>query len=227
MRQTLGFIAVWCGTTVLAVSVTWFGVRGVLRSQVFDDARIESLNAALVQMGAAPLPSDTPAPPTALPGTPSALPSPGRRTPTPHDSAAPVRATLPPRATGSPADEVRVPARSKNSTVPEPRRSTAAAQPDRTPSGAPASAQASAAPTPSAQAAAANGDPLVVAAKNGSVSFAIDAGVCRLVAATPNAGYEAKVSQADGWIRVDLVQEQHGSAVFCIGRENRTDVWEY
>ncbi|GAA4191367.1 hypothetical protein GCM10022252_31140 [Streptosporangium oxazolinicum] len=67
----------------------------------------------------------------------------------------------------------------------------------------------------------------MVNVKGGSVSFAIEDGVCRLIAAAPNAGYEAKVASATGWIRVDLVQGQHGSAVFCIGAENRTDLWEY
>ncbi|GGK64953.1 hypothetical protein Ppa06_18300 [Planomonospora parontospora subsp. parontospora] len=63
--------------------------------------------------------------------------------------------------------------------------------------------------------------------KGGSVSFVIENGLCRLVSAAPNAGYETKVSQADGWIRVDLIQGAHGSSAFCIGHENRTDVWEF
>ncbi|MEU4832656.1 hypothetical protein [Streptosporangium sp. NPDC023615] len=63
--------------------------------------------------------------------------------------------------------------------------------------------------------------------KGGSVSFAIEDGVCRLVTAAPRAGYEAKVASATGWIRVDLVRGEHGSAVFCIGAEGRTDLWEY
>lgn len=67
----------------------------------------------------------------------------------------------------------------------------------------------------------------MVNVKGGSVSFAIENGVCRLIAAAPNAGYEAKVASATGWIRVDLVQGEHGSAVFCIGGESRTDLWEY
>ena len=63
--------------------------------------------------------------------------------------------------------------------------------------------------------------------KGGSVSFVIEGGGCRLVTAAPNAGYEAKVAQNAGWIRVDLVQGAHGSSVFCIGGENRTDLWEF
>ncbi|GAA3009649.1 hypothetical protein GCM10017559_35200 [Streptosporangium longisporum] len=67
----------------------------------------------------------------------------------------------------------------------------------------------------------------VMNVKGGSVSFAIENGVCRLVTAAPRAGYEAKVASAPGWIRVDLVRGEHGSAVFCIGAEGRTDLWEY
>ncbi|MGC5011657.1 hypothetical protein ACLQ2R_12910 [Streptosporangium sp. DT93] len=63
--------------------------------------------------------------------------------------------------------------------------------------------------------------------KGGSVSFAIEDGVCRLITAAPRVGYEAKVASATGWTRVDLVRGAHGSAVFCIGAEGRTDLWEY
>ncbi|MFD0891307.1 hypothetical protein ACFQ08_42735, partial [Streptosporangium algeriense] len=82
MRQTLGFVVVWCGATVLAAWITWFGVRDVLSTQVFDDARIESLDAELSRIGAVALPSS---PPTGMvvTGPPSASPQ-GRRTPGPH-----------------------------------------------------------------------------------------------------------------------------------------------
>ncbi|MFI6291699.1 hypothetical protein ACIBEJ_08945 [Nonomuraea sp. NPDC050790] len=71
------------------------------------------------------------------------------------------------------------------------------------------------------------GDVKVVTVKGGEVAFTIGAAGCRLVSATPNSGYTAKVSKNDGWIRVDLVQAEHGSAVFCIAAERRTDTWEY
>ncbi|MFE0150557.1 hypothetical protein ACFWY5_25635 [Nonomuraea sp. NPDC059007] len=71
------------------------------------------------------------------------------------------------------------------------------------------------------------GDVRVVTVKGGEVAFTIGAAGCGLVSATPNSGYTAKVSKNDGWIRVDLVQAEHGSAVFCIGAERRTDTWEY
>ncbi|MEV8636188.1 hypothetical protein AB0395_31495 [Streptosporangium sp. NPDC051023] len=223
MRQTLGFIAVWCGATVLAASVTWFGVRDVLRSQVFDDVRVESLNAALSRMEAESVPLGTPTGPATLPAPPSAQPTPGRRAPTPTAR----HSTLSPRVTGSPQDDHKVLAHSRNSTTPGSSRSTIAAlKPARTAAALPGPVRTSTAPSPSAQMAA-NDRTRVVTVKNGSVSFTIDAGVCRLVAATPNPGFEAQVSQADGWVRVDLVQGQHGSAVYCVGKESRTDVWEY
>ncbi|GAA3131199.1 hypothetical protein GCM10017600_85560 [Streptosporangium carneum] len=218
----------WCGATVLAASITWFGVRDVLRSQVFDDARVESLNSALTRVGAAPLVPTTPTGPGETPGTPSASPSRSRHVPAPDVSVTATRDTRQTRTTGSPHTTIRDPARSKGSTISNPVRSTTAAPPPaQTTSAAPKAARPSATPSSSAQAALADEGTRVVSARNGSVSFSIEAGVCRLVAASPNAGFESQVSQADGWIRVDLVQGQHGSAVFCIGKENRTDVWEY
>ncbi|WP_157246478.1 hypothetical protein [Nonomuraea typhae] len=71
------------------------------------------------------------------------------------------------------------------------------------------------------------GDLKVITVKGGEVAFTIGANGCKLISATPNGGYTAKVSRADSWIRVDLVQGERGSAVFCIGHERRTDTWEY
>ncbi|MFF5209240.1 hypothetical protein [Streptosporangium sp. NPDC000396] len=198
MRQALRYIAVWCGATTLAVSVAWFGVRDVLRSEVFDDAKIEPLSAAITRTGAAPLPSGAPSGPSGLPSTPAAPDKRGRahRTATPE----PARTTAEPEPARSPSKTTRTPAPPENSTGPVPS---------------------------STQVPEAGEDVRVVRVKGGSASFVIEGGACRLVTAAPNAGYETKVSQADGWIRVDLVQGGHGSAVFCIGGENRTDTWEY
>ncbi|MFD0891421.1 hypothetical protein ACFQ08_43315, partial [Streptosporangium algeriense] len=98
--------------------------------------------------------------------------------------------------------------------------------PTKAPAATPEPEKPSATPSPTPHLAA-EGGTKTVSAKNGSVVFSIEGGVCRVVSANPNAGYEAQVTQAEGWVRVDLVQGQHGSAVYCVGRESRTDVWEY
>jgi hypothetical protein len=226
MRQTLGFIAVWCGATVLAISVAWFGVRDVLRSEVFDDASIEPLNAAIGRTGDSRLPSGAPTGPQAI-GTPTAGSSstPGR-TPAPRLTP-PARDTARPRPDRSPSRPVAAPARTRDAGLsrsgPSPSRSASR------PAATEAAASSSAAPeaTATRTRSVSTENLRVVNVKGGSVSFAIENGVCRLIAAAPNAGYEAKVASATGWIRVDLVQGQHGSAVFCIGAEGRTDLWEY
>ncbi|MGS2648478.1 hypothetical protein [Streptosporangium sp. LJ11] len=229
MRQTLGFIAVWCGATVLAISVAWFGVRDVLRSEVFDDASIEPLNAAIGRTGDSTLPPGAPTGPQVL-GTPTASSAAPGRTSAPRTTPS-GRETAGPRPGRSPSRTAAMPVRARETGLSRPGPS---ASPSRSPS-RPAATQAAPAPSSSAapKATATRTQSIstenlrVVNVKGGSVSFAIEDGVCRLIAAAPNAGYEAKVASATGWIRVDLVQGQHGSAVFCIGGENRTDLWEY
>ncbi|MFI7052565.1 hypothetical protein ACWDOR_12705 [Streptosporangium canum] len=210
MRQTLGFIAVWCGATVLAISVAWFGVSDVLHREVFDDARIEPINAAISRTGAASPPSEAPTGPVPAAGTPTVSASPDRPVPTPRGTRAEtVRSSPRPRTTRAPREPVHIPVRSQDPATAEPRPFTTV-------------------PAPGPSAVAASDDNVrVVNVKGGSVSFAVGGGACRLVAAAPNAGFEAKVAQAPGWIRVDLVRDEHGSAVFCVGAEKRTDTWEY
>ncbi|GAA0847151.1 hypothetical protein ACFQVD_43880 [Streptosporangium amethystogenes subsp. fukuiense] len=206
MRQTLGFIAVWCGATVLAISVAWFGVRDVLRNEVFEDASIEPLNAAIGRTGESRLPAGAPTGPQVI-GVPTAS-SKSVRTPVPR--------LIPPTRDTTGSQPARSPSR--------------AAAPARTRDAGPSRPTPSPAmpkPTVTRTRSISTGNLRVVNVKGGSVSFAIENGVCRLIAAAPNAGYEAKVASATGWIRVDLVKGEHGSAVFCIGGESRTDLWEY
>ncbi|GAT68397.1 secreted protein [Planomonospora sphaerica] len=228
MRQSLGFIAVWLGATVLATWVAWFGVRDVLRSEVVDDMRIEPLSAVNGRTGAAALPVGAPAEPTAGVGTPiatarSEVPEKPTRT-RPPATAAPTGTAAPvSRATGSSPQTTRPPSRPTSSGSPRTRPDPA---PEPTATRTSSAPRASASKAPEAKAAP-DANVRVVNVKGGSVSFVIENGVCRLVSAAPNAGYETKVSQADGWIRVDLIQGAHGSSAFCIGHENRTDVWEF
>ncbi|WP_433242112.1 hypothetical protein ACQPYK_37450 [Streptosporangium sp. CA-135522] len=217
MRQTLGFVAVWCTATILATSVAWLGVRDVLRSEVFEDAKIEQINTAVDRMGVAPPPSGTPTGPVAVLGTPTASAPPQRRAPTPRvTSQAPVQETIRPRATRTSPKAVSIPVRSKEPVAAEPRPFSTV----------PVPAPSAGVPAP-ATLTGSNDNVRVVNVLGGSVSFAIEGGACRLVTAAPNAGFEAKVSRAEGWIRVDLARDEHGSAVFCIGGEGRTDTWEY
>jgi hypothetical protein len=159
MRRALRYAAIWCGATAIAVSVSWFGVRGVLRNEFVDDVNVQPFLAQTISENKseeAPAPSPTP-------------------TKTP-----------------------------KNRKSPAPR-----PIPSRTPT------------------VAAGGSHKVITVKGGEVVFSLGSGGCRLVSATPVSGYTAKVARADGWIRVDLARGEHGTGVFCIGHERRTDTWEY
>ncbi|MFF4617640.1 hypothetical protein [Nonomuraea jabiensis] len=163
MRRALRYAAIWCGATAVAVSVSWFGVRGVLRDEFVDDVDVEPFVAQTIAADEAPLTLTSPSP------TPTATPGPSRAPRKPVES------------------PVKSPVKS-----PAPRK------------------------------------PLkVVKVKGGEVAFTLGPEGCRLVSATPVSGYTAKVARATGWIRVDLVKGEHGTGVFCISHEQRTDTWEY
>ncbi|MEV0385269.1 hypothetical protein [Nonomuraea sp. NPDC050643] len=168
MRRTLRYAAIWCGATVVAVSVSWFGVRGVLRNEFVDDVNVEPFLAQTIA-------ADDNAPRVVPPPKPTQKPTP---TPKPTSTPTPRRTTIKPTT-------------SKTS-----------------------------APTP-------RKPPKVITVKGGEVVFTLGPEGCRLVSATPVSGYTAKVARADGWIRVDLAKGGHGTGVFCISHEQRTDTWEY
>ncbi|MFC4111946.1 hypothetical protein [Nonomuraea zeae] len=153
MRRALRYVAIWCGATVVAVSVSWFGVRGVLRSEFVDDVDVEPFLAQTIAADPDPLIIATPTP-------------------------SPRRSTKNPKNRASPTPSARKPVK-------------------------------------------------VITVKGGEVAFTLGPGGCRLVSATPVSGYTAKVARADGWIRVDLARGGHGTGVFCISHEQRTDTWEY
>ncbi|MFC4061024.1 hypothetical protein ACFOWE_22205 [Planomonospora corallina] len=231
MRQTLGFLAVWLGATVLAACVAWFGVRDVLRSEAVDDMSIQPISAVDDGPGTAALPAPPSEDPSAAPaaspqvGTPTASSVPAGRDRTTRRPAtpAPVRSTARTDRTGSAPVATAPPDRRAASGSPRasaPARTSAPAS-----TSAPTSAATSAAPRAPAQAAPA-GDVRVVNVKGGSVSFTIENGVCRLISAAPRAGYETKVWENAGWMRVDLTKDGSTSSAFCIGHENRTDSWE-
>lgn len=176
MRRALRYAAIWCGATAVAVSVSWFGVRGVLGGGFDGDVRLLPFEPEAVADGA------TPTPPWAVTRTPE------RRTAGPSTSAPSTSAP----STSGPAAQ-------------RPRRSSL---PTKTP-------------------AAGGGELKVVTVRGGEVAFRLGAADCRLVSATPATGYTAKVTRATGWIRVDLARGEHGTGVWCIGHERRTDTWEY
>ncbi|MFI6627233.1 hypothetical protein ACIBI7_00110 [Nonomuraea fuscirosea] len=194
MRRAMRYAAIWCGATAVAVSVSWFGVRGVLRNEFADEVNVEPF---LAQTLAADKDDSSPAPvrttkkptPTKSPRTDSAPPPTETRAPTPAATPSVKRSTTPPKP-------VRTSAPSPTPTAPS--------------------------PTP-----AAGEDLRVVKVKGGEVAFTLGPEGCRLVSATPVSGYTAKVARAEGWIRVDLAKGEHGTGVFCISHEQRTDTWEY
>ncbi|MEV6040840.1 hypothetical protein AB0L65_57715 [Nonomuraea sp. NPDC052116] len=161
MRRALRYAAIWCGATAVAVSVSWFGVRGVLRDEFVDDVDVEPFVAQTIAADEAPLTLTSP--------SPTASPSPSR-----------------------------APRKPVKSPVESPAKSPAPRKPLK-----------------------------VVKVKGGEVAFTLGPEGCRLVSATPVSGYTAKVARATGWIRVDLVKGEHGTGVFCISHEQRTDTWEY
>ncbi|GAA2215727.1 hypothetical protein GCM10009850_111950 [Nonomuraea monospora] len=184
---------------MVAVSVSWFGVRGVLRNEFVDDVDVEPFLAQTI----------------------AADERPATRPPAVRPDATRPPATRPP-ATRPPA--TRPPATRPDATRPEatPAASVTREAPERSRTPAP-TATRPATPAPSAPSATLK----VVKAKGGEVAFTLGPAGCRLVSATPVSGYTAKIARADGWIRVDLVKGEHGTAVFCIGHEQRTDTWEY
>jgi Predicted membrane protein len=214
MRRVLGYLTIWCGATALAISLAWFGVRDVLRAEV--DTPYPGVAVAEARTGRPPTPTAA-APPTATPAATPAAATPVSRPE--RDRPADRPATRPPSAgpvTSRPA-------------------ATASARPtpSRGPSRTPARRRPTASPKPSTPPAepdpGSSSDVKVVHVKGGQVSFAIENGECRLLSATPAAGYEARVSGNVGWIRVDLMKGEHGSSVFCTwhGHAPMTDVYEF
>jgi hypothetical protein len=173
MRRALRYAAIWCGATAVAVSVSWFGVRGVLRDEFVDDVDVEPFAAQTIAADEAPLTLTSPIPSP----TPTATPGPSR----------------------TPRKPVKSPVQS----------------PVKSPTKSPVKSPAPRKPLK------------VVKVKGGEVAFTLGPEGCRLVSATPVSGYTAKVARATGWIRVDLVKGEHGTGVFCISHEQRTDTWEY
>lgn len=67
------------------------------------------------------------------------------------------------------------------------------------------------------------------ATRGGRAAMSIENGRVRLVSATPNPGYETRVTQTEGWLRVDFLNDDHTSSVIAswYGHEPTVKVYEY
>ncbi|MEV4674609.1 MULTISPECIES: hypothetical protein [Actinomadura] len=67
------------------------------------------------------------------------------------------------------------------------------------------------------------------ATRGGRAAMSIEKDRVRLVSATPNPGYETRVTQAEGWLRVDFLTDEHTSSVIASWYEHEpmVKVYEY
>jgi hypothetical protein len=65
--------------------------------------------------------------------------------------------------------------------------------------------------------------------RGGRAAMSIEKNRVRLVSATPNPGYETRVTQAVGWLRVDFLNDKHTSSVIASWYEHDpvVKVYEY
>ncbi|TDC94229.1 hypothetical protein [Actinomadura sp. 7K507] len=116
--------------------------------------------------------------------------------------------------------------------------SSAEASPSASPSASPGRSGADAAPTPTPEgerpaapeASRKPGEKVrTYTVKSGRVVLALSGDAARLVSATPDDGFQAKVWKQSKWLRVDLTDDVHGSAVFAKwnGHPPLIQVYEY
>ncbi|MCT9929024.1 hypothetical protein N5079_02195 [Planotetraspora sp. A-T 1434] len=200
MRRCVGYTLAWCGATALAVGVSWLGVRDVLRSTVLDEAPL----APVVAVAGAVAPTVTAAVPLMSPAPLSPAP---RRHTSPTTKASPwprtlVRVSPARHSPSSPASPSSRPRSTAGSTT------KASARPTVRPTAQPTGQSR---PTPSP-----TGESLhTFTLKGGRATIAVTDKDCRVVTATPNDGYELKVWENVGWLRVTFLQGTHESSAFC------------
>ncbi|WP_157610063.1 hypothetical protein [Spirillospora albida] len=162
----MSYVAPWAAATALAVTLSWLGVRGVVRGAV----------------------SERSAPPLAGPvihGSPSS-----------------------PADIGSPTTRASAPAGEDSAPRPKP-----APKPS---------------PGPSTSPSRPTGDVRSYGTRGGHAVLAVSGGRVRLVSATPKPGYETRVTQADRWLRVDFLDDDHTSSIVANWeRDPKIDVYEY
>ncbi|SNR74510.1 hypothetical protein SAMN06265355_106231 [Actinomadura mexicana] len=119
-----------------------------------------------------------------------------------------------PTATGSPTATGRSSPPTGQDRGPEPSRAPKA------PPARPSGGGSSAAPTDHVRS---------YATRGGSAAMSIEKDRVRLVSATPNPGYETRVTQTEGWLRVDFLSDEHTSSVIASWYEHApaVKVYEY
>lgn len=67
------------------------------------------------------------------------------------------------------------------------------------------------------------------ATRGGRAAMSVEKDRVRLVSATPNPGYETRVTQADGWLRVDFLNDERTSSVIATWHDTdpAVKVYEY
>ena len=81
-------------------------------------------------------------------------------------------------------------------------------RPSRTPKAPPGRPDGSASPKPTDHVRS-------YATRGGSAAMSIEKDRVRLVSATPNPGYETRVTQTEGWLRVDFLSDEHTSSIIA------------
>ncbi|GAA1575598.1 hypothetical protein GCM10009678_67870 [Actinomadura kijaniata] len=109
--------------------------------------------------------------------------------------------------------------------------------PARSPSPSPTGARASVRPSPRPATATPSpratpppdGQVRTYTVRSGRVTLSIGRSSARFVSATPDSGFQARTWNAAGWLRVDLTDGRHGSAVFATwnGHAPQVQVYEY
>lgn len=75
MGRTTKYIALWVGATALTVTLSWLGVRGVLRTAVFEQpTAVSAVRPTISASSKSPSPSLTAAQPSTAESTPAATP---------------------------------------------------------------------------------------------------------------------------------------------------------
>jgi len=188
VRRTISSVSVWLTVTVIAVTLSWWGVRSVLRDTVFEPPRAPTLVAGDRPPPQVPVSTTRPAPATtrAADPTPDVISQTHRQT------------TAPPSATAGPTASATRRAPAPTSAPPPP-------------------APPPPAPPPATRRENDRGsDVHSFEVRGGRASFKYRDESATLVAATPNSGWSVKVWPADNWIRVDFTNRGHTSSVFVM-----------
>ncbi|TDD73408.1 hypothetical protein [Actinomadura rubrisoli] len=166
MRRAMSYVAPWAGVTALAVTLSWLGVRGVVRDTVSDRSAPAPIAGPVIHASPSGLPG-----PTSI-GSPTTRPSP---------------------ATGEDVGP-----------KPSKQAKPSSKPPQRTP-----------------------GNVRSYATRGGQAAVSFTGGRVRLVSATPNPGYETRVTESGGWLRVDFLTDKHTSSVIASWYEHPATVKVY